>query len=148
MPLLRDYIAEHERAIDHGGSVVRALDEADYGRAHESLSAMAEELRAHWSGEENGLFAVMATDELFASHITPLVREHRELDELLATADLTDGGDRKLIREAIFELREHIVKEEDGLFPASLTALDGEQWDAAITGWHQAHPGKSPLGGS
>jgi iron-sulfur cluster repair protein YtfE (RIC family) len=148
MPLLRDYIAEHERAIDHGGSVVRALDEADYGRAREFLSAMAAELRAHWRGEEDGLFAVMVTDELFASHIAPLVREHRELDELLATADLTDGDDRKRIREAIFELREHIAKEEDGLFPASLTALDGEQWDAAIDGWHQAHPGESLLGGS
>ena len=147
MPLLRDYIAEHERAVDHGGTAVRALDEGDYGRAGESLSAMAEELRAHWRGEEDGLFAVMSTDDLFAEHIAPLVREHRELEELLTTADLTDGGDRKRIREAIFDLREHIAKEEDGLFPASLTALDGEQWDAAIAGWHRAHPGESLVGG-
>ncbi len=27
MPLIRDYIAEHERAINHGGGAVRALDQ-------------------------------------------------------------------------------------------------------------------------
>ena len=41
-----------------------------------------------------------------------------------------------------FDLHEHIAKEEDGLFPASLTELDGEDWDTAIDAWHRAHPGQ------
>ena len=48
MPLLRDYIAEHERATNYGGEAVRALDRGEHARAHELLVAMAEELRSHW----------------------------------------------------------------------------------------------------
>lgn len=35
LPLLRDYIAEHERAMDHGGEAVRALDRGEHERARE-----------------------------------------------------------------------------------------------------------------
>jgi hemerythrin-like domain-containing protein len=146
MPLLRDYIAEHERAMNRGGDAVRALDRGEHDRARELLAAMADELRSHWRGEEHGLFAVMGTDELCAEHIAPLVREHRELDALLEAVDLSDSGDRDAVRKAVFDLREHIAKEEDGLFPAALTTLDGEQWDAAMAAWQEAHPGRSMIG--
>ena len=39
------------------------------------------------------------------------------------------------------DLYGHISKEEDGLYPASLTALGGDEWDAAMDAWHKAHPG-------
>ena len=124
------------------------MDRGDYDRPRELLAGMAEELRSHWRGEENGLFAVMRGDDLYAEHIAPLVREHRELDALLESVDLSDSGDRDRMRKAIFDLREHIAKEEDGLFPASLTALDGDAWDAAIAAWQEAHPGQSMIGKS
>jgi len=145
MPLLRDYIAEHERVLNCGGEAIRALDRGDLAAAGDLLATMAQQLRTHWAGEEGGLFAVMAGDELFAAHIRPLVREHRELDALLASVDLTDAADQARIRAAVEELYEHIAKEEDGLFPASLTTLDGGQWDAAIAGWRRAHPGQELL---
>jgi iron-sulfur cluster repair protein YtfE (RIC family) len=84
MPLLRDYIAEHERAINLGGDAVRAIDCDELAKAAELLGAMAAELRTHWQGEERGLFAVMGRDELYAEHIDPLVREHRDLEALLS----------------------------------------------------------------
>jgi iron-sulfur cluster repair protein YtfE (RIC family) len=146
MPLIRDYIAEHERAINLGGDAVRAIDRGDLARAEELLRAMGAELRTHWQGEENGLFAVLGTDELFAEHIGPLVREHRELEELLERVDLSDPGDQERIRAAVSDLHEHIAKEEDGLFPASLTALSGDEWDASMGAWHAAHPGVSMIG--
>lgn len=146
MPLLRDYIAEHERATNLGGDAVRALDRGDHEGARSLLAAMGEELRSHWRGEEEGLFAVMGRDELYAEHIGPLVREHRELEALLESADLADAGDRDTVRKAVFDLHEHIAKEEDGLFPASLTALSGEEWDAAIAAWERAHPGRELIG--
>ena len=37
MPLLRDYIAEHERAINFGGEAVRAIDRGDLTRARHLL---------------------------------------------------------------------------------------------------------------
>ncbi|GFG50741.1 hemerythrin [Mycolicibacterium agri] len=148
MPLLRDYIAEHERVLNYGGAAVRALDSGERDRARECLAAMDNELRSHWRGEENGLFAVMASDDLFAEHIAPLVREHRELAALLDSVDLDVPRDQDSVRQAVFDLYAHIAKEEDGLFPASLTALDGTQWDAAMTAWQEAHPGSAMIGGA
>ena len=140
MPLLRDYVAEHERVVNLGGAAVRALDRGDPGHASELLAAMGEELTSHWRGEEDGLFAVMRRDELYSQHIAPLVREHRELATLLASLDLSDADDQNRVRQAVDDLHGHIAKEEDGLFPASLTALGGEDWDAAMAAWQQAHP--------
>ncbi len=145
MPLLRDYIAEHERAVDHGREAVRALDRGELELARQRLSAMFEELRSHWQGEENGLFAVMHHEELYAQHIDPLVAEHRELAALLEVVDLSDPGDQDRVRVAVDDLYEHIAKEEDGLFPAALTALDGADWDAAMDGWRAAHPGREMI---
>ena len=140
MPLLRDYIAEHERAVNLGGAAVRALDRGEHDKARALLASMAEELDSHWRGEEDGLFAVMASDELSAQHIEPLVREHRDLAALLESVDLSDPTDRDRIRHAVDDLHGHIAKEEDGLFPASLTALGAEEWDAAMAAWQDAHP--------
>jgi iron-sulfur cluster repair protein YtfE (RIC family) len=142
MPLLRDYVAEHEQVMNLGGAAVRALDRGDGVLARTLLTEMARELRSHWQGEEDGLFAVMRGDELFDEHITPLVREHRELAALLEMVDLSDPSDQERLRRAVDDLHGHIAKEEDGLFPASLTALTGEEWDTAMAAWQQAHPGR------
>ena len=140
MPLLRDYIAEHERVVNLGGAAVRALDRGDQHQAGILLASMADELGSHWRGEEDGLFAVMASDELSAQHIEPLVREHRELAALLESVDLSDPTNQDRIGRAVDDLHGHIAKEEDGLFPASLTALGAEEWDAAMAAWQEAHP--------
>ena len=138
--MLRDYIAEHERATNCGGEAVRAIDRGDLAHARHLLAEMATVLAAHWQGEETGLFRVMAREELFAQHIAPLVREHRELAELLATVDILEPEGQHAVRTAVSDLYEHISKEEDGLFPASLTTLSGDEWDAAMDAWHEAHP--------
>ena len=140
IPLIRDFIAEHERATNVGGDAVRALDRGDLAEATTLVRTLAAGLRSHWQGEEKGLFAVMGRDELFAAHIGPLVHEHRELEALLDTVDLTDPSYRERIRTAVFELHEHIAKEEDGLFPASLVSLSGEDWDTSMGAWHEVHP--------
>ena len=142
MPLIRDYIAEHERATNLMGEAVRAMDAGDLDHASGLLARVADELTSHWQGEESGLFAAMQPDPLYAEHIAPLVEEHRALGDFLVTLDIRDPADQKRIRHEADELWAHIAKEEDGLFPASLTALDGDEWDAAITAWEGAHPGE------
>ena len=139
--LIRDYIAEHEVATDLGGDAVRAIDAGDLDKAQGCIQQMAARLAAHWQGEENGIFRVMQREEEFAGYIAPLIDEHRELAELLGTVDVSDPADQQRIRVAVKELHEHISKEEDGLFPASLTALSGRDWDEAMAAWHDAHPG-------
>ncbi|MER7175337.1 hemerythrin domain-containing protein [Streptomyces mesophilus] len=146
IPLIKEFIAEHERVTDAAGDAARALDAGDVERARELVAVMARELAAHWAGEENGLFAVMRDDPEYADYIEDLVREHRELAALLPSLDLTDAADVRTLREAIDELHQHIAKEEDGLFPASLTALSGEDWNRSMAAWRDAHPGEAHPG--
>jgi hypothetical protein len=55
------------------------------------------------------------------------VREHRELAALLESLDVSKPTDQDRIRRAVDDLHGHMVKEEDGLFPASLTVLGEEE---------------------
>ncbi|MFI6941408.1 hemerythrin domain-containing protein [Streptomyces sp. NPDC050418] len=145
IPLIKEFIAEHERVTDAAGDALRALEHGNVERARELVTVMAAELASHWSGEENGLFAVMRDDPEYTDYITDLVREHRELSALLPALDLTDPADVHTLKEAVHELHLHIAKEEDGLFPASLTALSGEDWNRSMAAWREAHPGEGAL---
>ncbi|MFC7305809.1 hemerythrin domain-containing protein [Streptomyces monticola] len=140
IPLIKEFIAEHERVTDAAGDAARALERGDVARARELVTVMAGELDAHWRGEENGLFAVMKEDPEYAPYIADLVTEHRELAALLPALDLEDPADVRTLLDAIDELHQHIAKEEDGLFPASLTALSGEEWNRSMAAWREAHP--------
>ncbi|MFG3104052.1 hypothetical protein ACGFZL_26515 [Streptomyces sp. NPDC048182] len=44
-----------------------------------------------------------------------------------------------LVERMARELAAHWRGEEDGLFPASLTALSGEERDASMAAWRAAH---------
>ncbi len=54
MPLIRDYVAEHERASDLGDHAIRAIDQGDLGAAGESIETMA---MLAGSDPNGGLFA-------------------------------------------------------------------------------------------
>ena len=146
VPLIRDYIAEHELVVDLGR---RALHEAGTGHLDEAaalVEQMRTELESHWRGEERGVFTVMAeADDLYADYVAPLVDEHRELAAFLEVIDLTSDVDRRRLATEMDDLLEHISREEDGLFPATLVTLSGPAWDRAIDAWHEAHPGRSMI---
>ncbi|MFJ4498575.1 hemerythrin domain-containing protein [Streptomyces sp. NPDC088864] len=141
IPLIKEFIAEHESVTDAAGAALRALDAGDHELVAELVARMERELVAHWRGEERGLFAVMAADPEYADYIDALVAEHRDLGAFLRRIDLDSAEDVARLREAVAELHHHIAKEEDGLFPASLTALTGEEWNRSMAAWREAHPG-------
>jgi hypothetical protein len=140
VPLIREFVGEHEAAADLAADLVLALRAPDHDESARLLGRLAGLLGAHWRGEEDGLFSAMHGEEAYAGYIDGLLAEHREIGDLLAQADVRSGGDRRRLIAAFDALREHIAKEEDGLFPASLTALSGEQWDLAFAAWRRAHP--------
>jgi hemerythrin-like domain-containing protein len=87
-------------------------------------------LAPHSLVEEQGLFPEM-NDE-FPDHIAALICEHRQIEKTLdeATGGVPDDPswpDRLL--GALHMLREHILKEQDGVFPAALASLDSDQWE-------------------
>jgi hypothetical protein len=70
----------------------------------------------------------MAADPEFSEHIARLSDEHREIEVQLA---LLGTGDVAAVHRLNDLLRDHIDKEENGLFPAAAIALDGAAWDRA-----------------
>ena len=84
--------------------------------------------------------------------IIDLIAEHEVASglgaEAVAAMDRDDlHGARRLLDRMARELRAHWrgeengLQEEDGLFPASLIALDGGAWNRSIAAWQEAHPG-------
>jgi hemerythrin-like domain-containing protein len=87
-------------------------------------------LAPHTVVEEDGLFPEMADD--FPDHIAVLCSEHREIEKVLGAAadglpDDPTWPDQ--LMKVLHLLREHILKEQDGVFPAALAALDSDQWE-------------------
>lgn len=68
----------------------------------------------------------------FPDHVQGLQEEHRAIEDVLGEA--ADGvpsdpsWDRRLLA-ALGVLRAHVLKEQDGVFPAALSRLDPEDWD-------------------
>ena len=128
--VLGELTREHEAVVGLISRIRSSLadqnldDVAGYCRQISSI------LMAHTVVEEQGLFPEMADE--FPDHIEALRSEHREIENVLAeaaggTPDDPTWPDR--LPRALFLLREHILKEQDGVFPAALAALDADQWE-------------------
>jgi len=80
---------------------VTALRRTDLDDAQALVTEIARELESHWRGEEGGLFAEMHGDDTYREYIDDLVKEHRELQELLTSADLARADDRLEVAKAL-----------------------------------------------
>ncbi len=108
--------------------------------AHErgDLLAMAELARQitatlgpHTTVEEEGLFPALAGE--FPEQVARRCAEHRNAERALGEAADTVPTDptwpARLV-DALWRLREHILDEQDDVFPTALSRLDPSDWDA------------------
>lgn len=122
---------EHDLIVELAGEASRALRSGDLDLAADRTRRIAVVLEPHTAVEEGALFPAMAED--FGNHVDDLIDEHREIERVLAESRLetpTDPGWPARLAEVLHLLREHIIREQDGAFPAALAVLDAEQWDA------------------
>jgi len=121
---------EHNAAVELVGQIQSSLRD----QRLENVATICQEilviLRPHTVVEEEGLFPEMADE--FPDHIAALRSEHREIEKVLGEGadglpDDPTWPDRLLA--VLNMLREHILKEQDGVFPAALAALDSDQWE-------------------
>jgi len=121
---------EHDAVVALISQVQSSLTDQRLGDAARICRQISEVLAPHTVVEERGLFPEMAQE--FPDHIEALRSEHRQIETIL---DEARGGvpddpawpDR--LAGALLLLREHILKEQDGVFPAALIALDADQWE-------------------
>jgi len=128
--VLGELTREHEAVV----ALISRIKSSIAGQHLEDAAASAQQISSllapHTEVEEQGLFPEM-TDE-FPDHVAALRSEHHEIEKTLGEAnegvpDDPTWPDRLL--GGLHMLREHILKEQDGVFPAALAALDADQWE-------------------
>ncbi|MFJ7290493.1 hemerythrin domain-containing protein [Streptomyces collinus] len=129
---LGELTREHDEVVRLISHLRPAHQEGGVARMAEVARQIGAVLGPHTQVEEHGLFPALAGD--FPDQIAALEAEHRRIESVLAEAD--DGAtpsdpawpDR--LMEAMALLRDHILKEQDGVFPAALANLSTEEWEA------------------
>lgn len=121
---------EHDRVVNLIGDV-RAAYPADTDRMAESTRKIAAILGPHTQVEERGLFPTLAGD--FPDQVRTLQAEHRRIETVLGEAAAgtpTEPTWPRRLADTLEMLREHILKEQNGVFPAALTTLRTADWEA------------------
>ncbi|MCZ2527579.1 hemerythrin domain-containing protein [Streptomyces sp. HB2AG] len=122
---------EHDAVVNLVGDVRAARRDGDVPAMAGAARRIAEVLAPHTRVEEEGLFPALA--EEFPGHIEALEAEHRRIEAVLGEASDAVPADPswpQRLQEVLEVLREHILKEQDGVFPAALSALGPEEWEA------------------
>lgn len=120
------FMDEHVRIVNANGDLRRAVETADRAGVERAADTLAGLLFPHTRAEEVGVFSVLARDEEFTEHVRQLCAEHAALDAQLRR--IRDGRHEEMHAFEI-ALREHINREENGLFPAAAIAFAGPEWD-------------------
>lgn len=120
---------EHVAITNAAGALRRAAERQDVDEARRRAADLAGLLDPHTTGEERGLFEELRTDPEFAAHIDLLCAEHATIDAALAR--IADGDLSGVVALELL-LNAHIAREENGVFPAAATALDGPAWERVL----------------
>ncbi|MEU4419252.1 hemerythrin domain-containing protein [Actinoplanes sp. NPDC024001] len=126
-----DLTREHDEVVALMSDVRTAQAAGDVDGMAVLARRISEILSPHTAVEEEGLFPLLAPD--FPDQVDALRTEHRHVEAVLgaaATATPADPDWPAAFMDVLSELRAHILKEQDGVFPAALTTLDGADWDA------------------
>lgn len=122
---IADLTAQHEQIINATGPLRKAAAAQDHESIKTHVSSIVALLNPHTSQEELGVFAELSKRTEFTEHVKTLCAEHEHLHALFARMA---NGETGLADTAINALREHIEKEENGLFPAAAVELEGSLW--------------------
>lgn len=128
---IEELTREHDLVVALIAEVRVAAAAADLPAMAALTNRMATILGPHTLVEEEGLFPALADD--FPDQVAVLHAEHRRVEAVLGeAADGTPADPTWPARlaETLHLLREHILKEQDGVFPAALSSLSPAQWDA------------------
>ncbi len=122
-------MTEHEDLINFTGDLYRARDSGDPAAVVRALEQLDGLLHPHTHAEERGLFTVLRRNPEFTEHVDGLCAEHTGLE---AMAEEIRRGDVEVIDEFVGALREHMDKEDNGLFPAAAIELEGPDWEEVV----------------
>jgi hypothetical protein len=122
---------EHDAVLGHVRTAELAAAAGDLPGAVAACCALDRLLVPHSAVEEEGVFPALARE--YPEHVAGLVDEHRVVHGALAEVAAAGADDLWApgLLHALAVLRAHIAKEQDGLFPASLSSLTTADWESA-----------------
>jgi len=129
---IEELTQEHDLVINLMGEVRAAHARADTAQMAELARQIAAMLGPHTQVEEQGLFPALTPE--FPDHIAGLRAEHRRVEAALSEAAAGTPADPAWparLAKTLALLRDHIFKEQDGVFPAALATLGAADWEAA-----------------
>lgn len=127
--IIARYSEEHDEIVNALGDVRRAVASGDGEGVLARTAALRALLDPHTASEERSMFAELRQLEEFRATIDALCDEHQEIERCI---ERVEQGQPNAYAALEHILMLHIDKEENGLFPAAIIALDGEGWDRAI----------------
>ncbi|MFK0252726.1 hemerythrin domain-containing protein [Streptomyces sp. NPDC090445] len=123
---------EHDEVVRLISHLRPAHQDGDVARMARIARQITTVLGPHTQVEEHGLFPAMAGE--FPEQIAVLEAEHRRIESVLSEAahgvTPPDPTWPDRLTAAMALLRDHILKEQDGVFPAALAHLGTEEWEA------------------
>lgn len=121
---------EHDMAVELIGDARAAHRRGDVDAMADLARRITATLGPHTRVEEDGLFPALSGD--FPEQMAALTAEHRVVEAVLNEADQGTPADptwpARLIG-VLALLRRHMLKEQDGVFPAALASLSVTDWE-------------------
>jgi hemerythrin-like domain-containing protein len=127
---INELTREHDLVIDLITEMRSALASGDLSVVPPLARQMLAVLDPHTQVEERGLFPALQPE--FPDHIETLVAEHECIEEVLKEALAGPPPDPNWpgrLSAMLRLLRQHILKEQDGVFPAALASLTSAEWE-------------------
>jgi hemerythrin-like domain-containing protein len=120
---------EHDRLRSLGRELAEAATRGELAAAKLVAHEMRHVLAPHVKVEEAGLFPELAGE--FGDQLADLEREHVVIDGALEDldGDAPDTDWPSRTHAALALLFDHILKEQDGVFPAAFANLSPEGWE-------------------
>jgi hypothetical protein len=125
-----DLTREHDLVVNLISDVRSARQGDDVVRMASLARQILTVLGPHTQVEEQGLFPAMKAD--FPDQIAVLEAEHASIHAVLSEASggtPQDPGWPDRLWATLGELRKHILREQDGVFPAALATLRTAEWE-------------------
>lgn len=126
---IAELIAEHRIMGELAGEVRAALSAGDEPAARAAFARIVDMLAPHSAKEEKGVLAAVRHSGEYVDYVAALEEDHGLLAEAVQASAAQADDWAEHITSFLDDLAHHFEREEQGLFPGALAALNPEEWE-------------------
>jgi hemerythrin-like domain-containing protein len=126
---IAELMSEHRTMLEFAGEVRAALSRGDQETARTQFRALVDVLGRHSAKEERGVLAAVRHSGEYVDYVAALEEDHALIAEAVQASGSEDDEWPRQVIEFLDDITHHFEREEQGLFPGALAALDAEEWE-------------------